>query len=45
MAFLRLYFYIMQEKIREALSQFDENEDGKISFEEFRSWWDCEEVK
>ena len=38
-------FWYGQEKIREALSAFDENDDNKISFEEFTAWWNKQDLK
>jgi Ca2+-binding EF-hand superfamily protein len=35
---------VYQEKIREALSSFDDNDDGKVSFDEFSSWWHRDDV-
>lgn len=36
---------LSSEELEEAMSQLDSSSDGKISFEEFWSWWITDEIQ
>lgn len=35
----------MQEKKREALDALDVDDDGHVSFQEFRAWWEGDDIR